>query len=786
MRSAAFWEWFDGYAAPRLAEWRPTRRDGSFRRMFEHLDKFNRPVRIVETGCIEEPDNFAGNGCSTILFDKYIETHPASTAMSFEIDAEKVAQACKLCPNVTVMHIDSVAGLKIIAGPKIVVDLLYLDASAHDWSAETVSQVHHFNELMAIMPSLTDESMVAVDDSMSLLDDYPQRKILGKGGLVAEYALSVGAEIEFCEYQVGFTRMTGPPSDVSSMEQVVLRARKHVEDGNMLAADRLYRLVMYLTQPPFKSGKWRIARAEACANFGTNAHEMKRFGFAADWYFMALDADPQCVEHRCDLVRSMVAAGALKAARRQAEIATEIAPDNPLAWQTLGGVESDLMDTAATIRAYDRQVEAASKGDNANEYCDALLNRGVIALDSRDYDTVRKMCRTMLEVGSRKGDAWHLLAMIEYRLARHEKAIEYFDKAIALNCRNLPMAHWNRSLPLQCLGRYKESFAEHSVWGPHEVTQYALYVPHHRFLAPRWEGRDDQPAELDGRKAVIHVHQEAGYGDNISMWRYFPLMVERGFHVRYEVGDEMLSLARRNFPEVECVTMAGDYPGVVGLPPTIDYHIPVGDLPYAFGTDIDTVPWSGPYLKADPKLSQGFAELLAEVKGRKIGLCWSSGIRKTQSIWLERYGRMKSMRFSDCIPLLGAIGNDDSLISLMVGDGREEHGHKIFDLLSKEPNFEETAALIDNLDLVITVDTAVAHLAGAMGKPTWVMMQRDGASWHFMCWHPGASWNEASPWYPSARIFRQHEFDTPGYWKDVIDDVARALRECTGPDRSPR
>jgi ADP-heptose:LPS heptosyltransferase len=89
----------------------------------------------------------------------------------------------------------------------------------------------------------------------------------------------------------------------------------------------------------------------------------------------------------------------------------------------------------------------------------------------------------------------------------------------------------------------------------------------------------------------------------------------------------------------------------------------------------------------------------------------------------------------------------------------------------------DTAALIECLDLVITVDTAVAHLAGAMGKPVWVICQRDASSWHFMCWRPRAPWNERSPWYPTARIFRQHEFNRPHFWDDVIEDVSNALRE---------
>jgi ADP-heptose:LPS heptosyltransferase len=96
----------------------------------------------------------------------------------------------------------------------------------------------------------------------------------------------------------------------------------------------------------------------------------------------------------------------------------------------------------------------------------------------------------------------------------------------------------------------------------------------------------------------------------------------------------------------------------------------------------------------------------------------------------------------------------------------------VLDVLPESPSWDETAALIENLDLVITVDTGVAHLAGAMGKPTWVVMQQDGASWHFMCEREGAAWNEASPWYPSIRIFRQPK---PYDWNGAIAKVVKAL-----------
>ena len=147
---------------------------------------------------------------------------------------------------------------------------------------------------------------------------------------------------------------------------------------------------------------------------------------------------------------------------------------------------------------------------------------------------------------------------------------------------------------------------------------------------------------------------------------------------------------------------------------------------------------------------------------------------------MQEYGLRKSAHFDQVWPLMKLIERDlgGLPVSLQVGPERAQHGGALYDPLpDPKPTWSETAALVANCDLVITVDTSVAHLAGAMGKPTWLMCQKDACSWHFMCWRPGAPWNDRSPWYPTMRIFRQREFGQPRYWTDVIDDMAQALRD---------
>ncbi len=320
------------------------------------------------------------------------------------------------------------------------------------------------------------------------------------------------------------------------------------------------------------------------------------------------------------------------------------------------------------------------------------------------------------------------------------------------------------------IGRYKEGWAEHE-FRKTEPNNPALSLSFNRFTRPLFAGQSPEIEENGNkRKAIILIHAEAGMGDNIAFSRFLRNFVAKGYHVRYEAHPEMLDLMQRSFPEVEVIPRAPDFPGAIGIK-NFDYHLPLGSMAHVLGMDLDTIPTFDHYLTPNPELVNKYAGLLPSI-GKKVGLCWSSGIRE-YGIWIAEYGRRKSMHFNTLSPLLKL---PKAFVSLQVGPERAQmegwQAIGIHDVLPEKPNWDDTAALIANLDLVITVDTAVAHLAGAMGKPTWLMMQQDGASWHFMTERPGAPWNERSPWYPSIRIFRQKK---PGDWSDVVDRVAKEL-----------
>ncbi len=217
MRSEEFWRYFDAQARPKLSI-----RADTFGKIFEYLDRFDRPVGIVETGCVRKADNWAGDGGSTILFDKYAEFHEGTVVYTVDIDAQATSLCRALVSERVKIHTgDSVAFLKTLADAPpndlAAVDLVYLDSLdlEHD---EFPSAFHHLKELTAIAAMLHPETLVVVDDSPShfsaVIDKgavklMTQPKIGGKGKFVADYAQQIGAEPCFVGYQCGWTRLTG-------------------------------------------------------------------------------------------------------------------------------------------------------------------------------------------------------------------------------------------------------------------------------------------------------------------------------------------------------------------------------------------------------------------------------------------------------------------------------------------------------------------------------------------------------------------------------------------------
>jgi hypothetical protein len=200
-------------------------------------------------------------------------------------------------------------------------------------------------------------------------------------------------------------------------------------------------------------------------------------------------------------------------------------------------------------------------------------------------------------------------------------------------------------------------------------------------------------------------------------------------------------------------------------PPRFDGWTPMMSLPFAFRTTLATIPAAVPYLNADPDRSASWSERLNTLPGRKVGLVWAGSRQRGAQAMDQR----RSLALRYFVPIAAVPGI--CLISLQKGEAATQtqtppDGMVLYDWTDELDDFADTAALVDALDLVISVDTSVVHLAGALGKPVWVLNRYD------QCWR----WLRGrtdSPWYPSARLFRQR---TPGDWSGVMSDVVEALR----------
>jgi len=269
------------------------------------------------------------------------------------------------------------------------------------------------------------------------------------------------------------------------------------------------------------------------------------------------------------------------------------------------------------------------------------------------------------------------------------------------------------------------------------------------FAQPQWRG---QSAE----KRTLLIHAEQGLGDSLQFCRYAPLAAARGLKVVLEVQRPLVRLLR-SLSGVELVVEAG------GELPSFDFHCPMLSLPLALDTTLATVPSAAFYLQADRALIAAWRTRLAARPGLRIGLAWA-GRSRIHASELAAVDRRRSIALDHLAPLFDLPGFQ--FFSLQKDDPKAPADVPLTDFMDEMEDFADTAALIANLDLVISVDTAIAHLAAALGKPVWLLNRYDS------CWR----WlrtREDSPWYPSLRMFRQ---PAAGDWRTVIERVGAELR----------
>jgi tetratricopeptide (TPR) repeat protein len=518
------------------------------------------------------------------------------------------------------------------------------------------------------------------------------------------------------------------------------------------------------------------SHAEAYSNRGAALVALGRPEEALSFYDRAIAPRPDDAAAHNNRGAALVAVGRAKAALAGCDKAIGLKPDYAEPWHNRGNALRALGRTEDALSSYDRAIvlrpdhaethnnrgatladlrrpeEALAAYDHAvalkPDYAEAHNNRGSVLRDLGRFDDALLSCDRAIELRPDSSESYYNRANASWYLGRQEAALTDFEQAIALNP-DEPEAHWNQSLCQLSMGDFENG------WKGYEWRWKAGLTP------PNLPGRlwlGDFP--IDGK--TILVHAEQGSGDSLHFCRYLPLLAARATVI---LGVPWpLTRLLGGLEGVSQIVVTG------GKLPPFDAWIPMMSLPLAFRTTLETIPAGVPYLHADPEQESVWRRRLAALPGRKIGLVWAGAPRpgEPRSTAVDR---RRSMALQHFAPLAGIPGL--CFVSLQKGEPGAQtktppDGLVLHDWTDELNNFADTAALIEALDLVISVDTSVAHLAGAMGKPVWILNRYDH------CWRWLRNRTD-SPWYPTARLFRQ---PTPGDWASVIDDVAKALRQA--------
>ncbi len=528
---------------------------------------------------------------------------------------------------------------------------------------------------------------------------------------------------------------------------------------------------------------------------------------ALDRYEAALAVRPQLPEGEFAAGFALARLGRAKEAETRYRRALAARPDFAAAWINLGSLLRDQGREAQAEAALRRALElrpdlisgwvnlAILERDRRRpEAAEACLRRA-FALNPNQVETLVAWCqfraaerdvagawgwlRWALEQNPEFDEAVNMHGIVLHLEGRFDEAVPVFERAEALgNC----AAASNRGNSLLDLGRMEEALKAHETaverdpgnagaeynlaltqlrlgdwergWAGYEARWRfrEVHSAPRRFEQPRWRGEP-----LQGQRVLLHAEQ--GLGDTIQFCRYAAMVAARGGVPILEVQPA----AERPIRSLAVVRAGLAETAATGTErPEFDLECPLLSLPAVFRTTPETVPWTGAYLGADAELvSEKRAQFASVRSGLRVGLAWAGNPR-------YKADRARSMRLKTLLPLLRAV--DANWISLQKGEAVEQLASLpedvfVLDGSSRDRDLAETAALVATLDLVITTDTCIAHLAGAMDKPVWILLPHL-ADWRWM------QETERTPWYPTARMFRQR---AAGDWAEVIERVIQQV-----------
>lgn len=499
--------------------------------------------------------------------------------------------------------------------------------------------------------------------------------------------------------------------------------RLYHEQGDLTHAEQWYRHSLAV----------RPHYAEAYNNLGNLLREQGKIEPALASYRRAIALNPKSAAVQNNLANLLRDAGQFEAALTCYTRALQLQHDFFAA--ALGCAETlqQVGRRRASVRMLEQMVAALPQNVEVRRaLAEALRQSGALV-------RAAEQARIALTMNPQDAESYFVLGNTLYDAALLEDAVECYEQVLALRPEHA-RAHLNLAIVLLKRGEYERG------WPHYEWRWKVKNGEAHRrnFSQPLWHGEP-----LEGRCLLLHGEQ--GLGDSIQFLRFLPQVCALGGRIVLEVPRGLARLAKKVEGLEACI--------VHGEPlPSFDVQLPLMSLPLALGLRADTIPAAVPYLSI-PSQAREMAERYPwSAEGLRVGLVWSGNPAQANDRW-------RSMPFTALAPLCAQT--DLQLYSLQVGAARaQQDSARVTDLSPEIADMADTAALMERLDLVITVDTAVAHLAGALGKSVWVLLA------HNADWRWGVD-GERCPWYPTARLFRQKAL---GDWRSVVDAVIVALR----------
>ena len=479
------------------------------------------------------------------------------------------------------------------------------------------------------------------------------------------------------------------------------------------------------------------AFAEAHNNRGLTLQDLRRLHDALASFDKAIVLKPAYAEAHNNRGVALRELEHLDAALVSFEQAIRLKPDYVEAHSNRGKALQDLRRFADALVSIDKAV--ALRPDDAGTWCD----RGLVLLDFGRLDDSLASFDRAITLKPDYAEAYNNRGIALQEFRRPNEAIASFEKAATLRP-NYAEAHHNQSLSLLQVGRFEQGFRLYE-WR----KKLEQPVGDRSFPRPVWLGQEDISHK------TLFVHWEQGLGDTIQFCRFGELLKAQGAKVVMSVQEPLYRLLAQMNPDIDIIP--GDR-----IPADFDYHCPLMSLPLAFGTTVQTIPSKPRYIYADEELRNAWGVRLPAKTKPRIGLVWSTNTKR-------KSGYDRSI---DLVSLRPLLSDDVQWISLQkeMNDADAALLGELGQIVSYQDDlhdFADTAALIDHLDLVITIDTSVAHLAGATGKPVWIILPYN-ADWKWLLDR------DDTLWYPTARLFRR---DDRRSWDDTIAQLTIALRD---------